>query len=35
LGVGEISHPLTIRVDKASRVAREKIESVGGTVEVA
>jgi len=35
LGVGEISHPLTIRVDKVSRTAREKIESVGGTVEVA
>jgi large subunit ribosomal protein L15 len=35
LGVGEISHPLTIKVDKVSRAAREKIESVGGTVEVA
>ena len=35
LGVGEISHPLTIRVDKVSRTAREKIEAVGGTVEVA
>jgi large subunit ribosomal protein L15 len=34
LGVGEISHPLTIRVDMVSRTAREKIESVGGTVEV-
>jgi large subunit ribosomal protein L15 len=35
LGVGEISHPLTIKVDKVSRAAREKIESVGGKVEVA
>ena len=35
LGVGEISDPLTIRVDKVSRAAREKIESVGGKVEVA
>ena len=34
LGVGEISHPLTIKLDKVSRAAREKIESVGGTVEV-
>ena len=35
LGVGEISHPLTIRVDKVSRTAREKIEAVGGRIEVA
>ncbi len=35
LGVGEISEPLTIRVDKVSRSAREKIESAGGKVEVA
>ena len=35
LGVGEISHPVTIRVDKVSRTAKEKIEAVGGTVEVA
>jgi large subunit ribosomal protein L15 len=35
LGVGEISHPLTVKVDKVSRAAREKIESVGGKVEVA
>ena len=35
LGVGEISDPLTIRVDKVSRSAREKIESAGGKVEVA
>jgi large subunit ribosomal protein L15 len=35
LGEGEISNPLTIKVDKVSRTAREKIEAVGGTVEVA
>jgi len=35
LGAGEILHPLTIRVDKVSRTAREKIESAGGTIEVA
>jgi large subunit ribosomal protein L15 len=34
LGVGEISHPLTIRLDKVSQVAKEKIESAGGTIEV-
>lgn len=34
LGIGEISHPLTIKLDKVSRAAKEKIESVGGTVEV-
>jgi large subunit ribosomal protein L15 len=35
LGVGQISHPLTVRVDKVSRTAREKIEAVGGKIEVA
>jgi large subunit ribosomal protein L15 len=34
LGVGDISHSLTIRVDKVSQGAREKIESAGGTVEM-
>jgi large subunit ribosomal protein L15 len=34
LGIGEISHPLTIKLDKVSQAAKEKIESVGGTVEV-
>jgi len=34
LGVGDISHPLTIRLDKVSRGARHKIESAGGTVEM-
>ena len=34
LGVGDISHPLTIRLDKVSLGARQKIESAGGTVEM-
>jgi large subunit ribosomal protein L15 len=34
LGVGDISQPLTIRLDKVSRGARHKIESAGGTVEM-
>lgn len=34
LGVGEISHPLVIRVHKVSKTAREKIESAGGKVEI-
>ena len=34
LGVGDISHPLTIRLDKVSQGARQKIESAGGTVEM-
>ena len=34
LGQGEISHPLTIKLHKVSRSAREKIESAGGTVEI-
>ena len=34
LGDGEISHPVVIRVNRASRIAREKIESAGGKVEV-
>jgi large subunit ribosomal protein L15 len=34
LGAGEISHPLTIKLDKISQGAKEKIESVGGTIEV-
>jgi len=33
LGVGDISHALTIRLDKVSQGARRKIESAGGTVE--
>jgi len=34
LGVGDISHPLTIRLDKVSQGAKNKIESAGGTVEM-
>jgi large subunit ribosomal protein L15 len=34
LSDGEISHPLVIKVHKASRAAREKIEAAGGKVEL-
>ena len=34
LGKGEISVPLTIKVNRISKGAREKIEGAGGTVEV-
>ena len=34
LGMGEIAHPLVIRLDKVSQGARGKIESAGGTVEM-
>lgn len=34
LGNGDISHPLFIRVHKASKTAKEKIETVGGKVEL-
>ena len=34
LGHGEINHPLTIKVNRISKSAREKIETAGGTVEV-
>ncbi len=34
LGKGTISHPIVIKVHKVSRVAREKVEAAGGTVEV-
>ncbi len=33
LGEGDLQQPLTIKVDKVSRTAREKIESIGGTIE--
>jgi large subunit ribosomal protein L15 len=35
LGHGEIDYPLTIKIDQISGSARRKIESAGGTVEVA
>ena len=34
LGDGEISHPVTIRVNRVSKTAREKIEAAGGKVEI-
>jgi large subunit ribosomal protein L15 len=34
LGKGEISQPLVVKVQKASRAAREKIEKAGGQVEL-
>lgn len=34
LGVGEISHPLTIKVNSVSKSAMEKIAAAGGRVEV-
>ncbi len=34
LGKGDIKYPLTIKVDKVSSGAREKVEAVGGTIEV-
>ena len=34
LGVGDISHPLFLRVHKVSKTAREKIETVGGKIEI-
>ena len=34
LGKGDISYPLDIKVNKISKSAREKIEAVGGKVEV-
>jgi large subunit ribosomal protein L15 len=34
LGVGDIGYPLTIKLDKVSQGARDKIESAGGTVEM-
>jgi large subunit ribosomal protein L15 len=34
LGEGEILHPLTVKVHKASKGAKEKIEAAGGRIEV-
>lgn len=34
LGSGEISYPLNVKVHQASKTARQKIESAGGTVEI-
>ena len=35
LGQGDIAIPLTVKIDLISQSARQKIESAGGTVEVA
>lgn len=32
LGVGDISHKITVKADRASKSAREKIEKAGGTL---
>ncbi len=34
LGNGDISHPLSVKVRKVSKTAREKIEAAGGKVEI-
>ncbi len=34
LGHGDIKYPLTIKIDRISKSAREKIEAAGGNVEV-
>ena len=34
LGKGELSHPVSVRVHKVSRAAREKVEAVGGKVDL-
>jgi len=34
LGSGELSHALTVRVNRVSKSAREKIEAAGGRVEL-
>ena len=34
LGNGEINIPLTLKIDKVSESARQKIESAGGKIEV-
>ncbi|MBI5342973.1 MAG: 50S ribosomal protein L15 [Deltaproteobacteria bacterium] len=35
LGDGEVDRPLTVKVDRASKTAREKVSAAGGTMEVA
>lgn len=34
LGDGAISHPLTVKVHRASKKAKEKVEAAGGKVEI-
>jgi len=34
LGNGQMDHPVLIKVQRASRVAREKVEAAGGKIEI-
>lgn len=34
LGNGQMDHPVVIKVQRASRVAREKVEAAGGKIEI-
>jgi large subunit ribosomal protein L15 len=34
LGVGEMTHPIVLKVHKVSKTARKKIEAAGGKVEL-
>jgi len=34
LGNGQMEHPVVIKVQRASRVAREKVEAAGGKIEI-
>jgi len=34
LGNGQVDHPVMIKVQRASRVAREKVEAAGGKIEI-
>jgi large subunit ribosomal protein L15 len=34
LGQGEVKHPLSVKINRISKKARQKIEAAGGTVEV-
>lgn len=34
LGNGEVSHPVFLKVNSASRMARQKVEAAGGKVEI-
>ena len=34
LGKGDLAHPLTVKVDRVSKTAKEKIEAAGGKVEL-
>jgi len=34
LGKGDISYPVTLKVNKVSKTAREKVEAAGGTVQL-